>query len=210
MIFYPPKPTLISIDQPLFSQLNDDLNVIAELKYNGNNLVLHRFEDGRFEFWNRYGLKFNYEPSKEVLSDLQNMSWAGYCVVNGELRHNKVKGIRHHIVLWDMFISNGVSLKSLQFRERRAELEKLFGSKQESVTPTEFYLSDFKKVFDEYTKLPEIEGLVMKKLDAKLELGYTSSPTVKYMFKVRKSNGSYKFWREWIWDILKLLKNGMR
>jgi ATP-dependent DNA ligase len=193
MIFYPPKPTLISIDQPLFKQLNDDPNVVAELKYNGNNLVLHRFEDGRFEFWNRHGSKFNYEPSKEVLSDLQNMSWAGYCVVNGELRHNKVKGVRHHIVLWDMFISNGLSLKELSFIKRRHFLENLFRVSQEAVTLTEFYLSDFKKIFDLYTKLPEIEGLVMKKLNSKLELGYTSSPTVKYMFKVRKANGSYNF-----------------
>lgn len=193
MIFYPPKPTLISIEQPLFKKLNDDPNVVAELKYNGNNLVLHRFEDGRFEFWNRHGSKFNYEPSKEVLRDLQSLSWSGYSVVNGELRHNKVKGVRHHIVLWDMFISNGISLKLLQFRERRSELEKLFISKTETVTLTELYINNFKKVFDLYTIQPEIEGLVMKKLDAKLELGYASSPTVKYMFKVRKSNGSYKF-----------------
>ena len=77
-IFYPQKPTLISIEQPLFENLDKDPNVVAEIKYNGTRLILQRFGyppkdweldklkpiTERFEFWNREGSQLKYTPSE--------------------------------------------------------------------------------------------------------------------------------------------------
>jgi ATP-dependent DNA ligase len=196
MIFYPPKPTLISITQPLFSQLDKDARFVAELKYNGDRLILQRFEDGSFEFWNRHGEKLRrYDPSPIILQHLKNLKWEGYCVCDGELLHHKTKHIKHHAILFDVFIWNGQSLKLKPFVERRTYLERLFGVHDNDswVTIAPQWKTNFKKVFDDFTKNEEIEGLVMKRLDAKLQLGTSSSPTVKYMFKVRKPGPTYRF-----------------
>lgn len=216
MIFYPPKPTLISLTQPLFGELDKDVRFITELKYNGDRLILQRKETGLFEFWNRDGSKLKYNPLDSLLEHLSSFKWEGYCVLDGELLHFKTKYIKHHVILFDAFIWNGESLKSKVFKERRAYVEKLFDdgnflssrslpidtilaipdfrwdtSNGVSISPQ--WESGFKKIFNEFTKMDEIEGLVIKRLDAKLELGRSSSPVVKYMFKVRKPGPTYRF-----------------
>ena len=193
-IFYPPKPTLITLQQPLFQALEKDSRVIAELKFKGDRLILKRLKDGKFEFWNRHGSKFKYTPSAKLLEHLSSLNWKGECVCDGELLHNKTKSIKHSVALWDVFIWNGESLKAKPFVERRAFLERVFGDKRyEDLWRSVSWLDGWKEVFDRLTVREEIEGLVMKRMDAKLILGNTSSPKVSYMWKVRKPEGLYKF-----------------
>jgi len=194
MIFYPPKPTLITLSQDLFKQLEKDHRVMAELKFKGDRLVLKRLEDGKFEFWNRHGSKFRYTTSTKLLEHLSSLNWEGDCVCDGELLHHKTKKIKHSVVLWDVFIWNGQSLKAKPFIERRAFLERAFGGKRyEDLWISDSWKEGWKSIFDKETVREEIEGLVMKRMDAKLILGNNSSPTVSYMWKVRKPEGLYKF-----------------
>jgi len=194
MIFYPPKPRLITVTQPLFEQLERDNRVVAELKFKGDRLVLKRMVDGSFEFWNRHGSKFDYTPSPELLKNLRSLDWIGDCICDGELLHKKTRHIKHHIVLWDVFVWDGKSLKSKVWAERRAYLERLFGGRRfGNLWISDIWRNDWKTIFKKEIPRNEVEGLVMKRMDAKLILGYTSSPVVPYMWKVRKPEGLYKF-----------------
>lgn len=200
-IYYPQKPTLISIDQLLFNQLDKDPNVVAELKYNGNHLILKRFVPdtidglmGGFDFWNRHGQVMKYTPSAELLKNLKSLNWKGYCVMDGELLHTKDKSTKHQVVLYDVIIWNGEEVIRKSFRERRAILDELFrGFAYEKLFATQQWNTGFRAIYDEAIRTSYIEGLVMKRLDARGTLGKTSSPVVATMWKVRKPTKNYRF-----------------
>jgi len=197
MIFYPPKPTLITIDQPLFEELNKDPRFKAELKYNGDRLILYSMGGKEFEFWNRHGSRFRkYTPSPILIRHLKEFKWPkGLSVCDGELLHFKITSIKHHVILFDTFVRDGESLKSKPFSERRQVLEEIVNGKVlEDAVPSQQWTTGFREVYNENIKREEIEGLVMKRLDAKLILGLSASPVVTYMFKVRKPKpGTYQY-----------------
>ena len=196
--FYPEKPKLINVDQPLFEELSNNPEWIAELKYNESRLQLH-FINGGFQFWNRHGEEFNYTPSEEVvfaLCPLRHLILdTGYWLFDGGLRHNKTKGIRHQIILYDIFIMKSELMVGKPFWYRRSMLERLAQGDDDkwTISIPEKFSSDFRAVYDCHTKRPEIEGLVMKKLSGKLRLGRKTGLDSDWMFKARRPNNSYRF-----------------
>jgi ATP-dependent DNA ligase len=120
----------------------------------------------------------------------------GYYLFDGELRHNKTVGVKHKIVLYDVFIFAGELLTGVPFRDRRHILETLtkYGEGDDrviSIAPQ--YPDNFRAVFDELTPNPEIEGLVLKNLGGKLDLGRKRAANSGWMFKCRKPSNSYHF-----------------
>jgi len=209
-IYYPPKPILITIDQPLFSALELRTDVVAELKYNGDRLIEQRFELNRYEFWNRHGEQMKkFRPADELLAQLDKIRWEGNCVLDGELLHFKKKETKNHIVIFDVYLWNGSPTTGISFRERRGLLNRVAFCNTaylplDSSVIDEHYLElapqwkggvkgCFRAVYEEAIKRDEIEGLVIKSLDAKVTLGNSDSPVVPYMFKVRKSCKNYRF-----------------
>ena len=196
---FPPKPTLITITQPMFQKLENDPDYVAEVKLNGTRLELYVFNSGeRFEFWNRHKKVLKYDPSKELVEHLKKIKWQGNCIVDGELMHFKTTNIKHRIVLWDVLIWNDEYQGVKSYAERRQILEDAFGNVAFAdlyVNPQ--YKSGFKELYDEHTKKDEVEGLVMKSLKAKLIVGKRDCPVVKYMWKVRKPGPSYRGGEEW-------------
>jgi ATP-dependent DNA ligase len=116
--------------------------------------------------------------------------------------------MKHTIILFDTFVWNGKFLSTETLRERKSILGDLFDEQRFSdLRNSEMYPTDFRKVYDEYTvgaperpadmseRMPnrEIEGLVMKKMSSKLQVGFSDSPVVSWMWKVRKPTKNYRF-----------------
>lgn len=202
-IYYPPKPLLISIDQPLFSELEKRPDTIAEPKYNGTRLILKRIvDDGvllkpHYEFWNRHGKQIKYQPSKEILEQLDLIEWKEDCALDGELVHFKTKKIKNFIVIFDIYLWDGFPTTGFSFKQRRKLLEEKFKILTEicahNVVLAPQWGNNFQKVYNELIQHEEIEGLVIKSLNAKVELGRSESPVVKTMWKVRKPAKNYRF-----------------
>lgn len=194
MIFYPPKPTLISHDQPLFVRLEQTGDTVAEPKYNGNRLVLQVLDNESVEFWNRSGAKMVYSPSVAMLDALKRLKRKlhGYTVFDGELMHFKTKNIKHQIILFDIFIQNGSWLRLKPFGDRRKVLEG-YGERDREILLAPQFQDHYREHYQRLIRQPEIEGLVIKKLGAPLTLGDRESPVVNYMFKVRKPGPNYRF-----------------
>lgn len=192
--FYPERPRLIHIDQPLFQELDNDPAYVAELKYNETRLQLHYYQ-GKFQFWNRHGKQLEYEPDARLRSALRNRLGGvqGYCLFDGGLRHNRVVGVRNKIVLWDTFIWNGALLISKPHWVRRNILREFLDVEGEPLGITKEYLTDFRKVYDDHICHDEIEGLVIKKTTGMLQLGRNNNIDSDWMFKVRKPSGRYQF-----------------
>ena len=122
--FYPEKPTLVSIEQDIFDMMSDDQKWIAEAKYNGARLQLH-IMDGRPEFWDRHGKKLVYQPTDEILNEVKNLfPQKGYYLFDGELRHNKVIGVKNMIMIYDALICDGELMIEVPFSVRRKYLER--------------------------------------------------------------------------------------
>ena len=198
--FYPEKPVLVHRDQSLVDDISNDPNWVAEPKYNGTRLMLHII-DGKIEFWGRHGdkLAYNNSPSQEIISKLQEMFPKGYYLFDGELRHNKVTGMKHRIVLWDVFIYNHELLYKQPYWARRSLLENhLTVGDNQDISLIEQYADDFRKHFADYTEgrhgdPDEFEGLVMKNLQGKIKPGRNSGANSSWMYKIRKETGRHKF-----------------
>jgi len=201
--FYPEKPKLIHVDQPLFETLSESKDWVAEKKYNGQRLLLHYIVEPvkplpathlfPFQFWGRYGEKLTYKPNTEIKEALRALLLKGYCLFDGELRHGKVTGIKDRIILYDVFIWRNELLINKPFWYRRNLLKKILECEEEPIGITEQFRENFRVLFDTVTKSPEIEGLVMKNTKGMLNLGRTAALNSKWMYKVRKGNGSYRF-----------------
>lgn len=193
--FYPERAGLIHKDQ--LGMFTDDPKWIAEPKYNGSRLQLHHLPDGTWQFWNRHGQKMSYNPTPELLKDLNGLGLKGYWLLDGEMRHNKVKGVRNRVVFYDVFVADGHILNTQTFQERRLILETLFHYNGPDVGDildlAPQFDTDFLKKFEGYLPDAEIEGLVLKNLNGKLNLGRTSSPKSTWQLKVRKANNSVRF-----------------
>jgi len=190
--FYPEKPKLISVTQPLFGVLNRQSEVIAEKKYNGIRLQLHCLSDGTFQFWGRHGEKLKYNPSDDLLVELNDMKLSGYNIFDGELRNNKVTGIKNKIVLYDVFVFQNQLLNTRPFWYRRGILESL-PYYYDNVKIINQYSDDFLELFNKVIKDEEIEGLVLKKKTGMLDLGRKAGVDSNWMFKVRRPSKNYRF-----------------
>jgi ATP-dependent DNA ligase len=195
--FYPERPRLLHIEQPLFESLSQDPNWVAEPKYNGSRLQLH-YLDGAWQFWNRHGQPMDYRPSLEVMEALDGLDLKSYWLFDGELRHNKVKGVQHKIMLYDVFAGEGQLLLSAAFQDRRHLLTcvlrpHLLVEPDSALGLPCHYRDSFREFFLKLTQDEEIEGLVLKDLRGRLNLGRTKAAESAWMWKVRKPSGSYQF-----------------
>jgi len=192
--FYPERPRLLHIEQPLFEQLSRDENWVAEPKYNGSRLQLH-LVNGAWQFWNRHEQLMVYTPSREVLDALAGLNLEGYWLFDGELRHKKTRGISHKIVLYDVFIRQDYLLLGQPFADRRGVLETLLHYRGDyrvlSLAPQ--YEENFRQVFGLLTQDEEIEGLVLKNLQGQLQLGRSRAVESRWMWKARRPSNLYQF-----------------
>ncbi len=189
LYLYPEKPGLITLDQSLMQYLSDSPDWIAERKHNGSRLELH-CNRGNFKFWGRHGSELKYQPATPVINALVELGLTGYYLFDGELLHNKVKGVRNQIVLYDCFIWKGELLVNQPFAARRKLLEQL--NLQGPISIPEWFTTDFKKVFGHVTTEMGIEGLVLKNKKGMLNLGRTSAKESSWMYKLRIPTKNYR------------------
>lgn len=217
--FYPEKPKLVLIESDAFEQMSNDPIYVAEPKFNEQRCELHLI-DGEGHFWDRHGKELNYNSNslyedgkKEIVRILvEKFGDKGYFLFDAGLRHNKVTGIYHKIVIYDIHIYKNEVLNKLTFRERRDLLDKFFtgtwkhlgsfsGTFQnhnDTVHLINQYPTAFQKVYDEYISgdlgnPDEFEGVVIKNLKGKLKISRASNIDSSWMFKVRKQTGRHRY-----------------
>lgn len=202
---YPPRPkNAISPEELDFW---DNGTLIAQPKLNGSNCVI--FTNGVDYFvMNRHKQRLtNFKITNEELSEIYRGD-GEWMIINGEYMNKsksdeKSKVFNHKLVIFDILAYNGEYLVGSTFSDRVELLDKLYG-KQESekdylysittnVYRVKSYSNNFKNLFDTITTIDMIEGLVMKRSNAKLEAGLTESNNIKSQLKCRKPTLNYKY-----------------
>jgi ATP-dependent DNA ligase len=201
---YPPRPKNAIPDYELSSF--DDGTFIAQPKLNGSNCVI--FTNGtRFIAMNRHGQRLtNFELNESELKSIYRGS--GWMILNGEYLNKSQsdetgKPFNHKFAIFDILCFNGEYLLGKTFEERIQLLDNLYGQRpcekdylfsiSENVYRVKSYLKDFKMIYDRLTPIDVIEGLVMKRKNAKLEIGLTENNNTKSQLKCRKSTRNYKY-----------------
>lgn len=201
---YPPRPKNAIPD----TELNfwDNGSLVAQPKLNGSNCVI--FTNGqRFIVMNRHGARLtNFELDENELKEIYRGS--GWMILNGEYL-NKSKSdetnttFNHKFVIFDILCFNGEYLLGKTFEERVKLLDSLYGQTESekdylflvsrNVYRVKSFYTDFKSIYDRLVPIDVIEGLVMKRKMAKLELGSTENNNTKSQIKCRKATRNYKY-----------------
>ncbi len=201
---YPPRPKNAISPQDLNDWDGDSL--IAQPKLNGSNCVL--FIDGKNSYiYNRHGEKMsNFQISDSELRKIY--SGKGWMVLNGEYLNKSKKDendsiFNNKLILFDILVYDSQHLIGNTFLQRINLLDNLYGRNysdkeylygiSENIYRVVSYPNNFKELFDKFTKIDMVEGLVLKRKSAKLENGTSENNNTKSQIKARKSTKNYKF-----------------
>ena len=203
---YPPRPR-----NPIKSdELNfwDNGTLTAQPKINGSNVVI--FMDGtRNMIMNRHNQRLtNFELSQSELQNLYKCNPGELMVINGEYLNKSKQDERgitfnHKLIIFDILVFKSDYLIGSTFSERITLLDELYGTKDseksflysisDNVYRVKSYETGFKQIYDELIKIDMIEGLVLKRKNAKLEIGNTENNNTKSQLKARKNCKLYKY-----------------
>ena len=200
---YPPRPKNAIPDYELFFW--DNMTLVSQPKMNGSNSTI--YTDGvKVIVMNRHGDRLtNVKVSDDEILKLYRGS--GWLVINAEYMNKSKKDengkiFNHKFVIFDILVYNGEYLVGKTFDERIKLLDVLYGVEDsekeylynisENVYRVKSYYNGFKLIYDKLTVIDMVEGLVMKRRNAKLELATTEMNNVKSQLKCRKSTKNYK------------------
>ena len=202
---YPPRPK-----NPIpNSELGfwDNGSLIAQPKLNGSNCLI--FTNGEKHIvMNRHNSRLtNFQLTDDEIKGLYKGT-GGWTVLNGEyLNKSKQdenrKSFNHKFVIFDILVNDGDYLVGKTFEERVILLDQMFGQNEsekdylwvvsENVYRVKSYNNQFNMLYDRLTPIDLIEGLVLKRKNARLELGTSELNNVKSQIKCRKATLNYKY-----------------
>lgn len=202
---YPPRPKNAIPSSDLNSY--DNGSMMAQPKLDGSNCLI--FTDGKsVKIMNRHSQPLTrFEiPTEEILSLYKGSG--GWTVLNGEYM-NKSKHdesgltFNQKLVIFDILVNDGDYLIGKTFNQRSEILDGLFGAEasekpyllsvSENVYRVRTFRDRFADRFQELIRIDMVEGLVLKRLNARLEMGNTELNNVNSQLKSRKPTKNYKY-----------------
>lgn len=202
---YPPRPKNPIPNTEL--SFWDNGSLIAQPKLNGSNCLI--FTNGvKHIAMNRHnGRLTNFQLKDDEIKELYKGT-GGWTVLNGEyLNKNKQdenrKAFNHKFVIFDILVNDGDYLVGKTFEERITLLDTMFGQNEceksylygisENVYRVKSYENQFNMLYDTLTPIDLIEGLVLKRKTARLEMGTSELNNTKSQVKIRKATKNYKY-----------------
>jgi hypothetical protein len=202
---YPPRPK--NTVSPNDIESFDNNTMICQPKLNGSNASIYT-NGKKIIVMNRHGQRLtNVRVSDSEILSLYRGN-GGWMILNCEYL-NKSKSdetgqaFNHKFVIFDILCYDGDYLVGKTFEERVNLLDTLYDqvdsekdylySISTNVYRVKSYRDGFKEFFDKYTPIDVIEGVVMKRCNAKLEVGSSELNNSKSQIKCRKSTKNYKY-----------------
>lgn len=204
---FPPRPEH-KID-PKFLGNFDNGEYVAQPKYNGSCAVIFLHSDGFFKVMNRHGEVMSNVKYDQI--DFKSLyKGYGFMVLSGELLNKAKNGedgklFNQKFVIWDILVYCGETLVGSSFPERMRILSKLYpnaGPDSEykhlistvinGVYRAPVYQKNFVSLYEDIAKVDLYEGLVLKRISGKLEIGNRSANNTGWQIKCRKPTKNYK------------------
>jgi hypothetical protein len=203
---YPPRPKNSIPD----SDLNfwDNNSLLGQPKLNGSNATIYT-NGQQVIVMNRHNSRLtNFQISLDEIKSLFRGTQGEWLVINGEYLNKSKQDERgvpfnHKLVIFDILVFKSNYLVGQTFEQRIKLLDELYEQKDseksylysisDNVYRVKSFETGFKSLFDQLTPIDMIEGLVMKRRNAKLEIGNTENNNTKSQLKARKPTKLYKF-----------------
>jgi len=206
---YPCRPANAISPEELNSW--DNQSMTAQLKMNGSNTLIFTNGDIVRVMGRHNQLLSNFQVSRDEIIDTLykplnlNGNWL---VLNGEtLNKSKLdeRGITFNqkLILFDILVFDSDYLVGKTFQERIYLLDSMYGNNisdkeylhgiSDNIYRVKSHDRDFKNLFDTYTKIPLVEGLVLKRKNAKLEVATGEKNNWRSQIKCRKPEKNYKY-----------------
>jgi len=204
---YPCRPKNAAPIQDIIKY--DNGMMLCQPKYNGSNCTI--FTNGiETKVFNRHKDKLtNFNLTNEdIIQNIFKGEVGKWMVINGEyLNKNKndERGLpfNHKLIIFDILVYESDYLIGKSFADRVELLDNLYGiddseknylfSVSNNIYRTKTYQTNFVDLYTNLSKIDMIEGLVLKRLNAKLELGITEDNNSKSQIKFRKKCANYLF-----------------
>lgn len=202
---FPPRPKNAVPQSELLSW--DNGSMIAQPKLNGSNATIYTNGVEVFTM-NRHGDRLTRVEikSEEILSLYKGTG--GWSAFNGEYMNkskydeNK-KLFNHKFVIFDILINDGDYLISKTVEQRIELLDQMFGqndsekdylySVSDNIYRVKSYENNFNMIYDKFVRVDMLEGLVLKRKNARLETSGSELNNTKWQIKCRKPTLNYKF-----------------
>ena len=181
----------------------DNDMMVTQPKLNGSNCTIYMNGQNVYVY-NRHGQRMsNFDIDSKEISNLYNGK--GWMVLNGEYMNKSKSGengnvFNHKFCIFDILVYDGNYLIGKTFQERINLLDGFYGKSDnyltqvsENIFKIETFYTSFQEKWEELTKIDMIEGLVLKRKSAKLEVGSTENNNTKSQIKVRKATKNYKY-----------------
>lgn len=202
---YPPRPK--NAIPPSDLDFWDNGSLIAQPKLNGSNCVIFTDGDSQMVMNRHNGRMTNFRLSQDEVNQLYrgNGEWM---IINGEYMNKNKKDetnnpFNHKLVVFDILTFNGDYLIGKTFEERIILLDEVYGQVDsdkdylyqitDNIYRVKSYQTGFNDLFNRLTQIDMLEGLVMKRKNARLERGTTENNNTKSQLKSRKATKNYKF-----------------
>ena len=202
---YPPRPKNAIPN----SELNfyDNNSLLAQPKMNGSNCTIYTNGES-FYVMNRHKQALtNFKLSKEEILSMYKGD-GEWMVINGEyLNKNKLdengKPFNHKFIIFDIIVIDNNHLIGKTFEERVIILDELYGKNEseksylysvsENIYRVKTYYNDFSNLYNDLTRIDVVEGLVLKRKNARLEIGLTENNNSRSQVKARKKTKNYSY-----------------
>ena len=200
---YPPRAEnkISPKSLPTFDKMG---KFLSEPKLNGSSMQVYM--DGvHTKTTNRHKSDITCKISLDELASIYKGK--GEMVLCGEYMNKNQKdetgeywNIKY--VIWDIIVYNGEHLLGMTFEERYQLLRKLYPDNpvkkyMHQITENCFRIdaiySDFLKIFDDISQYDMYEGLILKRMDGKLENGTSENNNIRTQIKARKGTKNYHF-----------------
>ena len=181
----------------------DNEMMVAQPKLNGSNCTAY-LNGQNVYVYNRHGQRmFNFDIDFKEISNLYK--GRGWMVLNCEYLNKSKKNefgetFNHKFCIFDILVYDGNYLIGKTFQERIDLLDNFYGKPENYISPIsqnvfriKSYYSDFEDLYNSLVGIDMVEGLVLKRKSAKLEVGSTENNNTKSQIKVRKATKNYKY-----------------
>lgn len=202
---FPPRPkNAIPVDELDFW---DNNTLLSQPKLNGSNSLI--FTNGeKVIVMNRHNQTLtNVRVTTDEIKSIYkgNGEWM---VLNAEYMNKSQndetgRPFNHKFVIFDILVLEGNYLVGTTFEQRVAVLNDLYGQVDcekehlygisENIYRVKSYNGGFLDLYNDLIKIDMYEGLVMKRKNAKLELGTNEMNNVKSQIKCRRKTKNYLY-----------------
>ena len=205
---YPPRPkTAVPYEDIVRYK---DGRWMAQLKLNGTRNLIFVSPEGDVEFWNRHNEKHRaWIPTPTIIEAVRRQFACGkWVVLDSELLHSKHPDVKNTIYLFGALVLDSSYLVGESYESSYDRLAIVCGNPTTLVDGYGGFVSDlggglwlarmiehdrWDEAWAVAQNTPIVEGVVLKRVKAKLEMGCSADNNGSWMIRCRKPTKNFQF-----------------